>query len=97
MTDAPKDYAPGEDPLNTGEVSGQGAGRINREAAERAAAELRKRVEDGAAAAKTWATDQGEVLRGHVTERPLAAVGISAGAAFAAGLVVGILLASSRR
>jgi ElaB/YqjD/DUF883 family membrane-anchored ribosome-binding protein len=96
MTDAPKDYAPGDDPLNTGDV-GQGGGRLSREAAERAAAEIRKRVEDGAAAARTWAAGQGEVLRGQVQERPLAAVGISAGAAFAAGLVLGVLLASSRR
>jgi ElaB/YqjD/DUF883 family membrane-anchored ribosome-binding protein len=97
MTDAPKDYAPGDDPLNTGDVGQGSGGRINREAAERAAAEIRKRVEEGAAAARTWAADQSAVLRGQVAERPLAAVGISAGAAFAAGLVVGILLASSRR
>jgi ElaB/YqjD/DUF883 family membrane-anchored ribosome-binding protein len=96
MTDAPKDYAPGEDPLNTGDLA-QAGGRLNREAAERAAAEIRRRVEEGAAAARTWATDQSHVLRGQVAERPLAAVGISAGAAFAAGLVIGVLLASSRR
>ncbi len=37
------------------------------------------------------------MLRGQVSERPLTAVGISAGTAFAAGLVFGILLASSRK
>lgn len=97
MTDAPKDYAPGDDPLNTGDVAAGSTGRLNREAAERAAAEIRKRVEEGAAAARTWAADHSEQLRGQVVERPLAAVGISAGAAFAAGLVLGVLLASSRR
>ena len=97
MTDAPNDYAPGDDPLNTGDVAAGSTGRLNREAAERAAAEIRKRVEEGAAAARTWAADHSEQLRGQVVERPLAAVGISAGAAFAAGLVLGVLLASSRR
>lgn len=97
MSDAPKDYAPGEDPLNTGDVSQGPAGRLNREAAERAAADIRRRVEESAAAARTWAVDQSQAIRGQVTERPLAAVGVSAGAAFAAGLVLGVLLASSRR
>jgi ElaB/YqjD/DUF883 family membrane-anchored ribosome-binding protein len=96
MTDAPKDYAPGEDPLNTGDGAPGATSRLNREAAERAAAEIRKRVEDGAAAARSWASDHGEQLRGQVAERPLAAVGVSAGAAFAAGLVIGVLLASRR-
>lgn len=95
MTDAPKDYAPGEDPLNTGDVPA--TGKLNRETAERAAAELRRRAKESAEAARVWATDQSEALRGQVAERPLAAVGVSAGAAFAAGLVLGILLASSRR
>jgi ElaB/YqjD/DUF883 family membrane-anchored ribosome-binding protein len=95
MTDAPKDYAPGDDPL--GEGSPTSGARLTRESAERAAAEIRKRVEESATAAKSWAQDRGEVLRGQVTERPLAAVGISAGAAFAAGVVLGVLLASSRR
>ncbi len=95
MTDAPKDYAPGDDPL--GEGSPATASRLTRESAERAAAVIRERVEDSATAARAWAQDRGEVLRGQVAERPLAAVGISAGAAFAAGVVLGVLLASSRR
>ena len=97
MTDAPKDYAPGDDPLNTGDVAETSGGRLNRESAERAAAEIRRRVEEGATAARTWAHDQSVALRGQVAERPLTTIGISAGAAFAGGLVVGILLASSRR
>ena len=72
MTDAPKDYAPGDDPL--GEGSSTGNSRLTRESAERAAAEIRRRVEESATAARTWAHDRGEVLRGQVTERPLAAV-----------------------
>jgi ElaB/YqjD/DUF883 family membrane-anchored ribosome-binding protein len=94
MTDAPKDYAPGDNPL---EASDGPEGRSAKDRAAASAAQLRKTVEERAAAARTWAADQGEVLREQVTERPLAAVGISAGACFAAGLVVGILLASSRR
>jgi ElaB/YqjD/DUF883 family membrane-anchored ribosome-binding protein len=92
MTDAPKDYAPGDNPLEeTAEA------RTAKDRAAEAAAQLRRTVEERTAAAKVWATDQGEVIRGQVTERPLTAVGISAGACFAAGLVVGVLLASSRR
>jgi ElaB/YqjD/DUF883 family membrane-anchored ribosome-binding protein len=36
------------------------------------------------------------VIREQVTERPLIAVGVSAGTAFAAGLVLGVLLTSRR-
>jgi len=97
MTDAPKDFAPGDDPLNTGEGAPNSGSRMSREAAERAAAELRKRVEERASAARAWAADRGGALRGQMQERPLATVGVSAGAAFAAGLVLGVLLASSRR
>ncbi len=94
MTDAPKDYAPGDNPL---EANDGPEGRTAKDRAAEAAAQLRRTVEERTAAAKVWATDQGEVIRGQVTERPLTAVGISAGACFAAGLVVGVLLASSRR
>jgi ElaB/YqjD/DUF883 family membrane-anchored ribosome-binding protein len=62
------------------------------EAAERAA-QLRQILEDKAGAAKDWASDQTEVLRDTVSTRPLTSIGVSAGAAFAAGLVLGVLLA----
>jgi ElaB/YqjD/DUF883 family membrane-anchored ribosome-binding protein len=94
MTDAPKDYAPGDNPL---EANDGPDGRTAKERAAEAAAQFRRTVEERTAAAKVWATDQGEVIRGQVHERPLTAVGVSAGFCFAAGLVVGVLLASSRR
>lgn len=94
MTDAPKDYAPGDNPLEASEAP-DGQRRAQRAA--EAAAHLKKSVEERAAAARHWAADQGEVIRGQVTERPFVAVGISAGTAFAAGLVLGVLLASARR
>jgi ElaB/YqjD/DUF883 family membrane-anchored ribosome-binding protein len=62
------------------------------EAAERAA-QLRQALEERAGAAREWASDQTEVLRDTVSTRPLTSIGVSAGAAFAAGLVLGVLLA----
>ena len=56
------------------------------------AAQLKKAVEERAAAAREWASDQTGVLRDTVSTRPLVSVGVSAGAAFAAGLVLGVLL-----
>jgi ElaB/YqjD/DUF883 family membrane-anchored ribosome-binding protein len=94
MTDAPKDYAPGDNPL---EASEGPEGRSAKARAAETAAQLRKTVEERAAAARHWAADQSEVIRGQVTERPFVAVGVSAGTAFAAGLVLGVLLASARR
>ena len=94
MTDAPKDYAPGDNPLEAAE--GPDARSAKDKAAE-TAAQVRRAVEERAAQAREWALKEGDVLRGQVTERPLTSVSISAGAAFAAGLVLGVLLASSRR
>jgi ElaB/YqjD/DUF883 family membrane-anchored ribosome-binding protein len=91
MSDAPKDYAPGDNPLEPNE-----AVRSARDKAAETAAQLRRTVEERTAAAKHWAADQSEVIREQVVERPLIAVGVSAGAAFAAGLVLGVLLASRR-
>ena len=54
-------------------------------AAQTAASELSTR----AGAAREWATHQSDIARQTVVERPFA----SAGAAFAAGLVFGLLLA----
>lgn len=55
----------------------------------------RAAVADRAEAVSDWAGQRGEALRGAVADKPLAAVGISAGAAFAAGLLVGILVAKA--
>jgi ElaB/YqjD/DUF883 family membrane-anchored ribosome-binding protein len=56
-------------------------------------AEIRKRVEERAAAARDWAVDQSDVLRDTVQTRPFISVGVSAATAFAAGLILGVLLA----
>ena len=93
MTDAPKDYAPGDNPLEQVEE----AARSAKDKAAETAAQLRKTVEERTAQAKEWAIREGDVIRGQVKEAPLTAVSISAGAAFAAGLVLGVLLATSRR
>ena len=44
------------------------------------------------AQSREWAADQTDVLRDTVQTRPFISVGVSAGTAFAAGLVLGILL-----
>jgi ElaB/YqjD/DUF883 family membrane-anchored ribosome-binding protein len=93
MTDAPKDYAPGDNPLEANEGP---EARSAKEKAAETAAQLRRTVEERAARAREWAVREGEVIRGQVAERPLFTVGVSAGAAFAAGLVLGVLLASRR-
>jgi ElaB/YqjD/DUF883 family membrane-anchored ribosome-binding protein len=62
-------------------------------AAQARAAELRQALEQRATAAREWATDQGEVLRDTVQTKPFIAIGVSAASAFAAGLVLGVLLA----
>lgn len=58
-----------------------------------AADQLRSTVTEKASAAKDWAADQGEVIRDTVNTRPLVSIGVSAASAFAAGLMLGILLA----
>jgi ElaB/YqjD/DUF883 family membrane-anchored ribosome-binding protein len=61
-------------------------------AAQDRAAELRQAFEQRATAAREWATDQGEVLRDTVQTRPFISIGVSAASAFAAGLILGVLL-----
>lgn len=61
-------------------------------AAERAA-ELRQVFEERASAAREWAADQTDVLRDTVQTKPFIAIGVSAASAFAAGLILGVLLA----
>ena len=55
--------------------------------------QLRDAVQERADALNGWAHDQARALATTAKEKPLAAAGISAGAAFAAGLVLGLLLA----
>ncbi len=57
-------------------------------------AEIRRQVEERAAAARDWAVDQTDVIRDTVQTRPFISVGVSAASAFAAGLVLGVLLAN---
>jgi ElaB/YqjD/DUF883 family membrane-anchored ribosome-binding protein len=55
-------------------------------------AELRQAFEERAAAAREWAADQTDVFRDTVQTKPFIAIGVSAASAFAAGLVLGVLL-----
>lgn len=55
-------------------------------------AEIRRQVEERAAAARDWAVDQTDVLRDTVQTRPFVSVSVSAASAFVAGLVLGALL-----
>ena len=50
---------------------------------------------DRSGAARDWALDQSDVIRDTVQTKPFISVGVSAGSAFAAGLIIGILLARS--
>ena len=75
-------------------VSDDAVKKLN-EAAQAAAertAELRQAFEERASAAREWAADQTDVLRDTVQTKPFIAIGVSAASAFAAGLVLGILL-----
>lgn len=72
------------------------ARKIAASAQERAthtADQVRRTVGEQSAAAREWAADQADVLRDTVQTRPFISVGVSAGSAFAAGLIVGVLLA----
>ena len=50
---------------------------------------------DRSGAARDWALDQSDVMRDTVQTKPFISVGVSAGSAFAAGLIIGILLSRS--
>jgi ElaB/YqjD/DUF883 family membrane-anchored ribosome-binding protein len=80
MTDAAKDNSKAKALNDAAQV-----------AAERAA-ELRAAFEERASAAREWAADQGDVLRDTVQTKPLISIGVSAAGAFAAGLILGVLL-----
>jgi ElaB/YqjD/DUF883 family membrane-anchored ribosome-binding protein len=62
------------------------------DSAAKRSAELRQAFEERAAAAREWAADQSDVLRDTVQTKPFIAIGVSAASAFAAGLVLGVLL-----
>ena len=62
------------------------------DAASEHTAEFRKALEERASAARDWAADQTDVLRDTVQTKPFIAVGVSAASAFAAGLILGVLL-----
>ena len=47
---------------------------------------------DRAGVARDWAMDQSDVLRDTVQTKPFISVGVSSASAFAAGLVLGVLL-----
>ena len=74
----------------------QDAQRIASSAQERArhtAEQVRRAAGEQSAAAREWAADQADVLRDTVQTKPFIAVGVSAASAFAAGLILGVLLA----
>jgi ElaB/YqjD/DUF883 family membrane-anchored ribosome-binding protein len=83
MTDTTFDQTGGTD-------GGEGGGRFSgiQSAAQTAASQLNERTQ----AARDWASMQTDVARQTVVERPF----VSAGAAFAAGVVFGVLLAARR-
>jgi hypothetical protein len=60
--------------------------------AEDAATDARAKLEERARALKSWADERGQAAAGLVREKPMAAAGVSAGAAFAVGLVFGYLI-----
>ena len=63
------------------------------ERAQATAEQVRRTVNEQSTAAREWAADQADVLRDTVQTRPFIAVGVSAASAFAAGLILGVLLA----
>ena len=55
--------------------------------------DVRRRAGDASHAARDWAADQSDVLRDTVQTKPFISIGVSAASAFAAGLILGVLLA----
>lgn len=75
-----------------GESLNAKAGQVRRVVADKASA-AKDWANERASVARDWASDQTDTLRDTVQTKPFVAVGVSAGTAFAAGLVLGILLA----
>lgn len=96
MTDVTADAQPEGGAPTAARNLKKDAQRIAASAQERArqtADQVRRTANEQSAAAREWAVDQADVLRDTVQTKPFVAVGISAGGAFAAGLILGILLA----
>ena len=96
MTDVTADTKPEGGAPAAARNLAEDARRIASTAGERAqqtAEQLRRQVGEQAGVAKEWAADQADVLRDTVQTKPFIAVGVSAGSAFAAGLIIGVLLA----
>jgi ElaB/YqjD/DUF883 family membrane-anchored ribosome-binding protein len=89
MTDA-FNQASGTSSTNETGGGSSGGGRFAgvQSAAQNAASQLNERSQ----AARDWASQQTDVARQTVVERPF----VSAGAAFAAGVIFGVLLAARR-
>ena len=64
-----------------------------RDRAQQTAEQVRRQAGEQSAAAREWAADQADVFRDTVQTKPFIAVGVSAASAFAAGLILGVLLA----
>jgi ElaB/YqjD/DUF883 family membrane-anchored ribosome-binding protein len=54
--------------------------------------QVRRAMIDGSETARDWAADQSDVLRDTVQTKPFISIGVSAASAFAAGLILGVLL-----
>ena len=67
------------------------ANQASKVVAERAGA-AREWAGDRSGVARDWALDQSDVIRDTVQTRPLISVGVSAASAFAAGIILGVLL-----
>lgn len=63
-----------------------------RKAVTEKAGQAREWAGDRAGVARDWALDQSDVIRDTVQTKPFISVGVSAASAFAAGLVLGVLL-----
>ena len=58
-------------------------------------AHLKQVVRERAGAAADWAQDRAQVIAETAKEKPLATAGVSAGVAFAGGVLLGLLLAQA--
>lgn len=94
MTDAPAPTVEGGVPAAARDLK-EDARQIAASVAQKAqdtAEQVRRTVNEQSGVAKEWAADQADVLRDTVQTKPFIAVGVSAASAFAAGLILGVLL-----
>ena len=95
MTDAIADAKPeGGAPTaaHTVKEDAKAAAASIQKRAQETAEQVRRTVNEQAEVAREWAVDQADVLRDTVQTKPFIAVGVSAASAFAAGLILGVLL-----